>query len=192
MKAKLVVFGGQSAIHFWDGARTTIESRQAQVGASGSHCFHQSDQHSKIEARVFCFPDQGTQGRPAAGVAGTFLEPDPPSAATTRDVARFEATSVECCAQQSDLLQFLWAGCKLDQCCSHTWRYVDQSVDFEIPRYGRMELCGDEDRIWDHKIRVAARLVRWRQVKRKKTRTLQVNCLCAHTVGTGYFEVHTV
>ena len=38
---------------------------------------------------------------------------------------------------------------------------------FEIHRYGRMELCGDEDRIWAHKIREAARLVRWRQVKRK-------------------------
>ena len=38
---------------------------------------------------------------------------------------------------------------------------------FEIPRYGRMELCGDEDRIWSHKIREAARLVRWRQVLRR-------------------------
>ena len=36
---------------------------------------------------------------------------------------------------------------------------------FEIHRYGRMELCGDEDRIWAHE---AARLVRWRQVKRTR------------------------
>ena len=59
-------------------------------------------------------------------------------------------------------------------------------------RYGRLELCGDEDRIWHHKIREAARLVRWRQVKREEfpgmlmtgsTRTPQVSCLgrtCSH------------
>ena len=38
---------------------------------------------------------------------------------------------------------------------------------FEIPRYGTMKLCGDDDRIWAHKIKEAARLVRWRDVKRR-------------------------
>ena len=46
----------------------------------------------------FFFPDQGTQGGPVAGVAGAFVESDPPSPATARGVAEIVGTSVECCA----------------------------------------------------------------------------------------------
>ena len=140
-KTKHVVFGGQSAIHLWDGARTTIESRQAQVGASGSQCFYQSHQHSKIEASAFFFVDQGTQGSPAAGWRSLWER----------------VISFNSCGLATNLINAVHT-------LGGTWI---SPWTFEIHRHGRMELCGDEDRIWAHKIREAARLVRWRQVKRK-------------------------
>ena len=57
---------------------------------------HTNTRRSKHD--VVCFPDQGTRGGPVAGVAGAFVESDPPSPATARGVAEIVRTSVECCA----------------------------------------------------------------------------------------------
>ena len=172
----------------------------AQAGASGSQCSHQSYQHSQIEARVFCFPDQGTQGGPVAGVAGTLVEPDPPSPATASDVAETVGKSVESAAHNR-VISFNSCGLVANlvnvvRTLGGTW--IDPWC-FEIHRCGRVELCGDEDRIWSHKIREAARLVRWRRVKRRNFRDVDdgvdlrsvVSVERAHTVKARYFEIHT-
>ena len=76
----------------------------------------------------FAFLIKGHKGGPVASVAGAVVGSDPPSPATARGVAEIVGTSVECCAQKSDFVQFLWAGCKFGQCCSHHGRYTDRPV----------------------------------------------------------------